>query len=261
MPQIAVGMDRDVAVELLKILQQQKIKFYLNHRVVGADVSGTGVKIHATSNGKSVTFDGDVVLVAVGRKPNSENLGLEEIGVELDKNKRVVVDDYFRTSVPTIRAIGDLIHGPMLAHKAEEDGVACVAAIKGHLEKDDYVNVPAVIYTHPEVACFGLSEENLKTSKIPYTKGQFPFAANARARANQDSEGFVKILACKTTGKILGGSIIGSNAGDMIQTLLVAKAGNMTATELGKLVHPHPCLSEAIKEAALLGGGGKAIHM
>ncbi|MDN5249705.1 MAG: FAD-dependent oxidoreductase [Alphaproteobacteria bacterium] len=213
-------------------------------------------------NGKNLTVASDVVLVCVGRRPYTIGLNLEAIGVKSDKAGRIEVDNQYRTNVSNVRAIGDVIKGPMLAHKAEEDGVACVEAILGHGPgMFDYNLVPGVIYTHPELATVGKTEAALKAEKIPFQKGVFPYMANSRARCNQETDGFVKVLRDTKTDKILGGSILGATAGESIQELVVAIKAGMTAGDLGELVHAHPTLSEATKEAALKAQNNIAIHI
>ena len=215
---IVPGTDKDVGKTFLRLLKKQGMKFKLKTAVQSAEVAEEGVALtHAPAKGGDATTDHfDVVLVATGRRPFTEGLGLENLGIETDKLGRVQVDEHFRTKVPSVFAFGDVIDGPMLAHKAEEEGIACVENIAGFAGHVNYDAIPGVIYTHPELATVGRTEEQLKDAGIAYSKGVFPFSANSRARATGDYEGQVKILADKETDRILGMHIIGSNAGEMI---------------------------------------------
>jgi len=197
--------------------------------------------------------------VATGRRPFTKNIGLEELGIKTDKIGRIEVDDHFKTTVPSVFAIGDAIDGPMLAHKAEEEGIACVENIAGFAGHVNYGVIPGVVYTHPEVATVGLTEEQLKEAGTAYNVGNFPFSANSRARATMDSDGMVKILADKTTDKILGMHIIGSNAGEMIAEGVLAMEYGASSEDVARTCHAHPTLSEALKEACM-STSGKAIH-
>jgi dihydrolipoamide dehydrogenase len=199
------------------------------------------------------------VLVSTGRRPYTKNIGLEELGIATDKIGRIQVDDHFKTAVPSVFAIGDAIDGPMLAHKAEEEGIACVENIAGFAGHVNYGVIPGVVYTYPEVATVGMSEENLKEKGIEYNKGVFPFSANSRARAIDDSTGMVKVLADKTTDKILGMHIIGSNAGEMIAEGVLAMEYGASSEDIARTCHAHPTLSEALKEACM-STYDKAIH-
>lgn len=245
---LMAGMDAELAAETQKILAKQGIEFRLGVRVTGASVK----------DGECVvTYDGgepikcDRVLLSVGRRPNTAGLGLEKAGVACDDRGRVVVDDHFKTNVNSIFAIGDVIRGPMLAHKAEEEGVACVEYIATGYGHINYNAIPSVVYTHPEVASVGRTEEELTDAGISYSKGKFPFMANGRARAMSDTEGFVKILADSSTDRLLGVHIVGPHAGDLIAEAAVAIEFGASAEDLARSCHAHPTLAEVIKEAAL----------
>lgn len=245
---ILPGMDLEIAKETQKVLRRQGLEFRLSTAVTGA----------STSDGKvTVTIDGgddvicDRLLVAVGRRPNTDGLGLTELGVELDAQGRVNVDGQFRTSVPGVLAIGDVIAGPMLAHKAEEDGVAAVEFLAGQKPQVDYGLVPAIVYTAPEVAMVGATEEQLKEQGVPYRSGSFPFSANGRARTAGTTEGKVKLLAHAETDRVLGVHILGAHAGDLIAEAVAAMAFGASAEDIALTVHAHPTLAEALREAAL----------
>jgi dihydrolipoamide dehydrogenase len=212
------------------------------------------------AGGPPETLTADVVLLAVGRRPYTEGLGAAEVGVAFDERGRVETDGHFRTNVPGIWAIGDVIEGPMLAHKAEEDGIACIEWIAGGKPQHDYDRVPGVIYCHPEVAAVGKTEEQLKAEGRAYKVGKFPFTANSRARAVGAVEGFVKILADPATDRVLGCHVIGPDAGTMIAELALALEFGATAEDIARTSHPHPTLEEAIKEAALA-AWAKPIHV
>ena len=234
----------------------------LGTKVIQVDLNDKGVSLFAetVNGGKQQKIDCDVVLVAVGRKPSTDNLGLEDIGVKRDKNGFILVDDKLETSVKNILAIGDCILGPMLAHKAEEEGVAAVEMIAGGSAHIDHNLVPSIIYTHPEVASVGKTEEQLKSQKVDYSVGKFPFSANSRARANDDTDGFVKILADRKSDQILGVHIIGPEAGTLIHECATAMVYGASAEDIARTCHGHPTLNEAIKEAALA-VDGRPIHM
>jgi len=258
---ITPGIDKEVAKTFLRILKKQGMKFKLKTKVIASEVAGDGVKLQLepSGGGKVTEFDADVVLVATGRRPFTKNIGLEELGIKTDKIGRIEVDDHFKTTVPSVFAIGDAIDGPMLAHKAEEEGIACVENIAGFAGHVNYGVIPGVVYTHPEVATVGLTEEQLKEAGTAYNVGNFPFSANSRARATMDSDGMVKILADKTTDKILGMHIIGSNAGEMIAEGVLAMEYGASSEDVARTCHAHPTLSEALKEACM-STSGKAIH-
>ncbi len=259
---ITPGMDQEIARELQKLLARQGLAFRLSTRVVGVETGGErlGVVVEPVAGGAQETLACDAVLVAIGRRPWTEGLGLAEVGVALDERGRVRTDGRFGTTVPGIWAIGDVIEGPMLAHKAEEDGVACIETIAGQKPHLDYDLVPGVIYTHPEVAAVGRTEERLKAEGVAYRVGRFPFAANSRARAVGASDGFVKILADAASDRVLGCHVIGPDAGTMIAELALAMEFGATAEDVARTSHPHPTLAEAIKEAALA-AWSKPIHV
>jgi dihydrolipoamide dehydrogenase len=250
---VAPGLDAEVAKQLQRALAKQGLAFKLGAKVVGIDSKGKSLKLtlEPAKGGKSETLDCDVVLVAVGRTPNTQGLGLGDVGVRCDNRGRIVVDDKFSTSVPNIYAIGDVIKGPMLAHKAEEEGVALAELLAGQAGHVNYDVIPSVIYTAPEVASVGRSEEELKEAGIAYRVGKFPFTANGRAKVNRTTEGFVKVLADADTDRVLGVHIIGADAGTMIAEAAVLMEFGGSAEDLARICHAHPTLNEAIKEAAL----------
>lgn len=254
---ILPGMDLEIAVAARKVLARQGMEFRFGSRVTGARLAGGRcvVKVEGAE-----PLECDRILVAVGRKPNTEGLGLQQAGVQLDGGGQIAVDDAFRTSAPNVYAIGDVIRGPMLAHKAEEEGVACVERIVTGYGHVNYGAIPGVVYTQPEIASVGRTEEQLAESGVPYQKGRFPFVANGRARALAETEGFVKILAHKETDRILGVHIIGPRAGDLIAEAVVAMEFGASSEDIARSIHAHPTLAEAVKEAALM-TGGRAIHI
>ncbi|KAF8559474.1 dihydrolipoyl dehydrogenase [Imleria badia] len=256
-----VGIDEEVAKQFQKILAKQGLKFKLNTKVMSADnVDGKVlVKTQSAKGDKEETIEADVVLVSVGRRPYTEGLNLEAIGVEKDNKGRIIIDDQFNTSVKNIKCIGDVTFGPMLAHKAEEEGIAAVEYIKSGHGHVNYNGIPSVVYTHPEVAWVGQTEQDLKAAGVQYNVGKFPFAANSRAKTNLDSEGFVKFLSEKETDRILGVHIIGPNAGEMISEAVLALEYGASSEDIARTTHAHPTLSEAFKEAAM-SAYGKAIH-
>ena len=242
------GMDLEISKEAKKIFEKQGLEFRLNSKVVAAKVKGKTCVVECEG---AEPIECDRVLAAVGRKPNTAGLNLEAAGLELDERGRVPVDEAFRTPVEGIYAVGDVIRGPMLAHKAEEEGVACVEGIvtgHGHV---DYDSIPGVVYTHPEVASVGKTEEELNQAGTPYRKGRFPFIANGRAKALAQTDGFVKILAHAETDRVLGVHIIGPRAGDLIAEAATAIAFGASAEDIARASHAHPSLAEAVKEAAL----------
>ena len=246
-------MDAEIAKQTQKILTKQGLKFKLNTKVTAGDASGAGVKldVEAAKGGKNETLDADVVLVAIGRRPYTAGLGLENIGVEMDERKRVVIDQEYRTKLPHIRCIGDVTFGPMLAHKAEEEAVACVEYIKKGFGHVNYGAIPSVMYTNPEVAWVGQNEAELKSQKINYKVGTFPFTANSRAKTNLETDGMVKFLSDAETDRILGVHIIGSNAGEMIAEGTLAIEYGASSEDVARTCHAHPTLAEAFKEAAM----------
>jgi len=259
---ITPGMDAEVSKQFMRILKKQGMEFTLGHKVTGVDTSGNRLKatIEPASGGEAETVDADVVLVAVGRSPYTEGLGLDEVGIETDQKGRVTVDSHYKTSAEGIYAIGDVIHGPMLAHKAEEEGVAVAEILAGQAGHVNYGVIPDVIYTYPEVAKVGQTEEELKEQGIAYNVGKFPFTANGRAKANRQTDGFVKVLADAKTDRVLGVHIVGPDAGNMIAEAAVLMEFSGSAEDLARTCHAHPTLTEAVKEAALA-VDGRALHM
>ncbi|MDA9148784.1 FAD-dependent oxidoreductase, partial [Alphaproteobacteria bacterium] len=241
--------------------QKQGITFKLNHAVESAQINDKAVLLSVKDvvTGSIKKLEADVVLVAVGRKPNTDGLGLENINLDIDKQGFINTNKNFQTSIPNIYAIGDVIRGPMLAHKAEEDGVAAVEIINGEAGHVDYNLVPGIIYTSPEVAVIGKTEEELKENGVSYNKGVFPLSANSRAKAINHTEGFVKILSDKSTDKILGAHMIGHEAGTVIHELSMAMGFGASSEDVARICHGHPTVNEAIKEAALA-TYSKAIH-
>ena len=259
---ITPGMDGELARNLQRVLAKQGFAFRLGTKVVAARRDGQGVTLglEPAQGGPREELKADVVLVAIGRRPYTEGLGLELAGVATDNTGRITVDDGFATNVKGIYAIGDVIAGPMLAHKASEEGVALAEHLAGQKGHVNYGAIPAVVYTWPEVATVGRSEEDLKAAGIAYKTGKFPFSANARARANADTEGFVKILADAKTDRVLGVHIIGPDAGTMIAEAVIAMEYGASAEDIARTCHAHPTLNEAVKEAALA-AEGHPIHI
>ncbi|MCZ4282445.1 dihydrolipoyl dehydrogenase [Kiloniella laminariae] len=255
------GMDGETAKLAQRVLTKQGLKFKLGMKVTGAAKSKGKVKLTMESVKKGTTeeLEVDAVLVSIGRRAYTKGLGLEELGVKMERGV-IQVDDHFQTSVPGIYAIGDCIPGPMLAHKAEEDGVACVETLAGQKGHVNYALVPGVVYTHPEIACVGKSEEALKEAGVEYKVGKFPFSANSRARAMGESDGQVKILSDATSDKVLGVHIIGPAAGELLSEAVAVMEFGGSAEDIARTCHSHPGLSEAVKEAALA-VAGRAIHM
>jgi len=249
---ITPGMDKEISKEFMKILQKQGINFHLETKVESIKKNNKGVIILTSNkNKKKISFDCDVVLISVGRKPNTKNLNLSSIGIILDEKKRIKTDKNFKTNIKNIYAIGDVIEGPMLAHKAEEEGIAVAELLAGQSGHVNYDVIPGVIYTSPEVASVGKTEEQLKELKIKYKVGKFPFLANSRAKAINEPEGFVKILADEKTDKVIGVHIIGPHAGEMIAEMAIAMEFGASSEDIARTCHAHPTFSEAIKEAAL----------
>jgi len=255
------GMDLEIAKSAQKILKKQGINFKTGTKVLGGDKSSELVRLEVDSakGGKQETLEADVVLVAIGRRPYTGGLGLENIGLELDERGRVVIDQEYRTKIPHIRCVGDVTFGPMLAHKAEEEAVAVVEYIKKGYGHVNYGCIPSVMYTFPEVAWVGQSEQDLKKAGIKYRVGTFPFSANSRAKTNLDTEGMVKMLADPETDRILGVHIIGPNAGEMIAEGTLALEYGASSEDIARTCHAHPTLAEAFKEAAMA-TYAKAIH-
>jgi dihydrolipoamide dehydrogenase len=250
---ILPGMDGEVAKQFQRMLEKQGIKFRLSSKVTGATNGKDGVSltVEPAQGGAAETLTADVVLVAVGRRANTDGLGLEAAGVEKDQRGRVAVDAHYATNVPGIYAIGDVIVGPMLAHKAEDEGVALAEILAGKGGHVNYDVIPSVVYTMPEVASVGKTEEELKAAGVAYAVGKFPFTANGRARAMKRSEGFVKVLADAATDRVLGVHIVGASAGDLIHEAAVLMEFGGSSEDLARTCHAHPTLSEAVKEAAL----------
>jgi dihydrolipoamide dehydrogenase len=259
---LAPGLDGEVAKQLQRVLTKQGLAFKLGTKVVSVETKGKSVKLtlEPAGGGKSETLDCDVVLVAVGRVPNTQGLGLAELHVKTDNRGRIAVDEKFAASVPGIYAIGDVINGPMLAHKAEDEGIAVAEILAGQAGHVNYDVIPSVIYTAPEVASVGRTEEDLKAAGIDYKVGKFPFTANGRAKVNRTTEGFVKVLAEEGTDRLLGVHIIGADAGTMIAEAAVLMEFGGSAEDLARTCHAHPTLNEAVKEAALA-VDKRAIHM
>ena len=249
---ITPGMDREISTEFMKILKKQGIQFHMQTKVEGIKKSTKSATVLTSDkDGKKVNFECDVVLISVGRKPNTNNLNLESIGVELDEKKRIKTNKSFQTNVNNIYAIGDVIKGPMLAHKAEDEGIAVAENIVGQSGHVNYDTIPGVIYTAPEVASIGKTEEQLKESNTKYKIGKFSFMANSRAKAIDEAEGFVKILADEKTDRVLGAHIIGPHAGELIAEIAIGMEFGASAEDIARTCHAHPTFSEAVKEAAL----------
>ena len=249
---ITPGMDKEISNEFMKILKKQGIKFHMQHKVETIKKNKSGaVVLTSDKDGNKKDFECDIVLISVGRKPNTNDLNLEKIGVELDDKKRVKTKENFQTNLENIYAIGDVIAGPMLAHKAEDEGIAVAENIVGQSGHVNYDTIPGVIYTTPEVASIGKTEEQLKEKKIKYKIGKFSFMANSRAKAIDNAEGFVKILADEKTDKVLGAHLIGPHAGELIAEIGIAMEFGASSEDIARTCHAHPTFSEAVKEAAL----------
>jgi dihydrolipoamide dehydrogenase len=259
---ITPGVDDEITRHFQRALAKQGLKFRLGSKVTKADASGQGVTltVEPAKGGAAETVQADVVLVCIGRRPFVDGLGLDKVGVTLTERGRIAVDAHFQTSVPGIYAIGDVIDGPMLAHKASEDGIACVETIAGQKGHVNWDLVPSIIYTQPEVAWIGKTEEQLKAAGVAYKVGKYPFTADPRSRANGATEGFVKVLADKATDKVLGVHVIGAEAGTMIAEAGIAMEFSASAEDIGRVCHAHPTVNEAMKEAALA-AWDKPIHL
>src|SRR5271156_1780894 len=259
---ILPGMDGEIAKQFQRILEKQGFLFKLGAKVTGVDTSGKTLiaQVEPAAGGASEKLEADVVLVCIGRVPYTEGLGLKEAGVALDNRGRVQIDPHFATSLKGVYAIGDVVAGPMLAHKAEDEGVACAEILAGQAGHVNYGAIPGVVYTWPEVASVGQTEEELKAGGIAYSVGKFPFTANGRARAMGDTDGFVKLLADKTTDRLLGAHIIGPDGGTLIAELAIAMEFGASAEDVARTCHAHPSLNEAVKEAALA-VDGRALHI
>ncbi|MEO4043787.1 dihydrolipoyl dehydrogenase [Hoeflea sp. CAU 1731] len=255
-------MDAEVSKQCQRLFAKQGLKFQLGAKVTAVEKAGDGARVtfEPVKGGEAVTLEPDVVLISTGRKPYAEGLGLDEAGIETDKVGRVEIDNHYRTNVSGVYAIGDVVAGPMLAHKAEDEGVAVAEIIAGKAGHVNYDVIPGVVYTQPEVASVGKTEEELKAAGVDYKVGKFPFSANGRARAMLQQDGFAKVLADKRTDRILGVHIIGFGAGEMIHEACVAMEFGGSAEDLARTCHAHPTMSESVKEAAL-GAWDKTIHM
>ena len=262
MDRIVPGMDSEVAKTFERLLTKQGLKFRLSSKVTSAVTTDHGVDltIEPAKGDEAETMQADVVLLAIGRRPYTQALGLSEAGVEMDQRGFVKTDAHYRTNIAGIYAIGDVITGPMLAHKAEDEGVACAELIAGQAGHVNYEAIPSVVYTWPEVASIGATEEALKKDNVAYNVGKFPFLANGRARAMGSTDGFVKILADKTTDRVLGAHIIGPDAGTLIAEIAIAIEFGASAEDIARTCHAHPTLSETVKEAALA-ADGRALHI
>ena len=249
---ITPGMDREISNEFMKILKKQGIKFHMQHKVEKIKKNNSAVIVSTKDKDKNLTdFECDVVLISVGRKPNTIGLNLDKIGVQLDEKNRIKTNKNFQTNINNIYAIGDVITGPMLAHKAEDEGIAVAEIIAGQSGHVNYDTIPGVVYTTPEVASIGKTEEQLKEKNIQYKIGKFSFMANSRAKAIDDAEGFVKILADEKTDKVLGAHLIGPHAGELIAEIGIAMEFGASSEDIARTCHAHPTFSEAVKEAAL----------
>ena len=246
-------MDGEVSKQFQKLMEKQGIEYKLGAKVTGVEKTASGAKVtfEPVKGGSAETLEADIVLVATGRRPYTEGLGLNEAGVTLDERGRVNIDSHWQTNIAGIYAIGDVVKGPMLAHKAEDEGVALAEILAGQKGHVNYDVIPSVVYTEPEVASVGKTEEELKAAGIEYRVGKFPFSANGRARAMLKTDGFVKILACAKTDKVLGGHILGFGAGEMIHEIAVLMEFGGSSEDLARTCHAHPTMSEAVKEAAL----------
>ncbi len=258
---ILPGMDGEVAKQFQRMLEKQGFAFKLSSKVTAVEATKAGARVtfEPVKGGDAQTIDADRVLIATGRMPVTEGLGLEDVGVATERG-RVVVDDHFATNVPGVYAIGDVIRGPMLAHKAEDEGIAVAEILAGQAGHVNYNVIPAVVYTMPEVAGIGATEEDLKAANIAYSIGKFPFTANGRARSIRHTDGFVKILADKETDRVLGAHIIGAGAGELIAECAVLMEFGGSSEDLARTCHAHPTMSEAVKEAAM-GVEKRSIHI
>ncbi len=255
-------MDRELGKALQKSLKKIGFTFHLSTKVTSIEGKDNFVQITAENKaGEKLSFSGDYALVSIGRRPYTKSLNLEAVGVNLDKQGRIVVNEHLQTSQPHIYAIGDVVTGPMLAHKAEEEGVSVAERIAGKKPHLNYNTIPGVVYTWPEVASVGKTEEELKDAGISYKTGNFPFKASGRARAAEDTDGFIKVLADSKTDEILGVHMIGPRCADLITEAVVAMEYRASAEDIGMIVHPHPTFSESFKEAALMATGNRALHL
>jgi dihydrolipoamide dehydrogenase len=259
---IMPGMDNEVSKQMQRILQKQGMAFKLSTKVTGAKVTAKGVTltVEPAAGGAAETIETDIVLVAIGRRPYTDGLGLKEAGVALDDKGRVAVDAHFQTNVKGIYAIGDAIQGPMLAHKAEDEGMAVAEILVGQHGHVNYDAVPSVVYTWPEVASVGKTEEQLKADGVAFKIGKFPFTANGRARAQNNTDGFVKILADAKTDRVLGVHMIGPSVGELVGEMALAIEFGASSEDIARTCHAHPTLTEAVREAALA-VDGRPIHI
>jgi dihydrolipoamide dehydrogenase len=258
---ILPGMDGEVGKQTQRLLEKQGFKFHLSHKVAAVEKTANGVKatIEPAAGGAALTLEAEVVLVAIGRRPYTQGLGLEALGVAMERGQ-IVIDNHFATSLPTVYAIGDVVRGPMLAHKAEDEGMALAEILAGQAGHVNTDVIPGVVYTNPEAASVGRSEEELKAAGVAYAVGKFPFTANGRARAMRHTDGFVKVLADAASDRVLGVHIVGFGAGEMIHEAAVLMEFGGSAEDLARTCHAHPTMSEAVKEAALA-VAKRAIHM
>ena len=263
MDRILPTMDTDCGKELMRSLKKLGINFYLSHSVTGVKSGKTSCSVSVQKRDSEEKFDikADYCLVAIGRKPYTDGLNLESIGIQKDEKGRIAVNDHLETNVPGIYAIGDVVQGAMLAHKAEEEGILVAEIISGAKPHIDYNLIPGVVYTWPEVAAVGKTEEELKSAGIPYKSGKFPFKALGRARASMDTEGMVKVLAHKDTDEILGVHMVGPRVADVIMEAVALMEFRASAEDMSRISHPHPTYTEAVKEAALAATGNRALHI
>ncbi|KKM88973.1 hypothetical protein LCGC14_1253360 [marine sediment metagenome] len=259
---IIPSMDASLSKELMKVMKKQKVNFNLSHKVKSVERNGDEITIKADNKkGEEVEFKGDYCLVSVGRRPYTDGLNAEAAGVKIDDKGRVEVNEHLQTSTSNIYAIGDVIRGAMLAHKAEEEGTLVAEQLAGQKPHIDYNLIPGVVYTWPEVASVGKTEEELKEAGVEYKSGQFPMRALGRSRASMDLDGFVKILADKKTDEVLGVHMIGARCADLIAEAVTAMEFRASAEDISRMSHSHPTYAEAVKEAALAATGNRALHI
>lgn len=262
MDRIIPGMDGALSKELMKVLKKQKIKFHLSHKVKSVERKGDTIIVKADDKkGQEVVFEGDYCLVSVGRRPFTDGLNAEAAGIRMDERGRITVNDHLQTNIPNIFAIGDVVRGAMLAHKAEEEGTMVAELLAGQQPHIDYNLIPGVVYTWPEVAAVGKTEEQLKAEGVSYKVGQFPMRALGRARASMDIDGFVKILADSVTDEVLGVHMIGARCADLITEAVTAMEFRASAEDMARMSHAHPTYAEAVKEAALAATADRALHI
>jgi dihydrolipoamide dehydrogenase len=262
MDRIIPGMDSSLSKELTKVLKKQGMKFYVSHKVKSVERNGDAVVVQAeNAKGETITLEGDYSLVSVGRRPYTDGLNADKAGVKISDRGQVEVNDHLQTNVPNIYAIGDVVRGAMLAHKAEEEGTMVAEILAGQKPHIDYNLIPGVVYTWPEVAAVGKTEEQLKAEGVAYKSGSFPFKALGRARASADLDGFVKILADEKTDEVLGVHMIGARTADLIAEAVTAMEFKASAEDISRMSHAHPTFAEAVKEAALAATENRAIHV